>query len=87
MIYFQMFLFNRESTNLPLQQMSYFPTTTQQKGRPRKRKVIQSEETIIGCTPDSTPGSQEHHLSHEGALRLGGNYFIDYFPYLKFTHF
>ncbi|CAO1303746.1 unnamed protein product [Diamesa hyperborea] len=59
-----------ETTNLPLQQMSYFPTTTQQKGRPRKRKVIQSEETIIGCTPDSTPGSQEHHLTHEGALRL-----------------
>lgn len=72
----QMSLFNRETTNLPLQQMSYFPTTTQQKGRPRKRKVIQSEETIIGCTPDSTPGSQEHHLTHEGALRLGGNFIL-----------
>lgn len=70
--------------------MSYFPTTTQQKGRPRKRKVIQSEETIIGCTTDSTPGSQEHHLTHEGALRLGGNYFIDlFFLYhpLNLTHF
>lgn len=40
----------REAANIPLQQIPYYPPATQQqqqKGRPRKKKPLQSDETII----------------------------------------
>lgn len=58
-----------EAANIPLQQIPYYPPTTQQKGRPRKRKLLQTDETII----TNSDGPPEHHLSHDGALRLGEN--------------
>ena len=70
--------FNREASNIPLQQIPYFPPTTQQKGRPRKRKALQMDETII----TNSDGPPDHHLSHDGTLRLGelcGKFFIDFF--------
>lgn len=52
-------------------QTPFFTASTQQKGRPRKRKPLpvqhgQTDDNII----ITTPGSHDH-LSHEGALRLG----------------
>ncbi|CRL08699.1 CLUMA_CG021270, isoform A [Clunio marinus] len=57
-----------ETSNIPLQQIPYYPpTTTQQKGRPRKRKTaLQTDETVI----TNSDGNPEHHLSQDGALRL-----------------
>ena len=53
-------------------QTPFFSASTQQKGRPRKRKPLpqhgQTDDNII----ITTPGSHDH-LSHEGALRLGEN--------------
>ncbi|KAL7048475.1 hypothetical protein ACKWTF_003355 [Chironomus riparius] len=57
-----------EAANIPLQQIPYFPqtTTTQQKGRPRKRKPLQTDETIINTSGD---GPTPEHL-HENRLEL-----------------
>lgn len=67
----------REASNIPLQQIPFAyqspPTapaaTTQQKGRPRKRKALQTDETIL-TSPDGPP-EHHHHLNHDGTLRLG----------------
>jgi hypothetical protein len=76
--FFIMFHHNREASNIPLQQIPYYQspptTTTQQKGRPRKRKPPQSDETIL-TSPDGPP---EHHLNHDGTLRLGECTNIDF---------
>lgn len=67
-----------EATNIPIQ-LPYYPPTTQQKGRPRKRKPLQTDETII----TNSEGPPEHHLSHDGTLRLGescGKALIDFCP-------
>lgn len=75
-IFFSELLDFSEAANIPLQQIPYYPPTTQQKGRPRKRKPLQTDETII----TNSDGPPEHHLSHDGTLRLGEsceNLFID----------
>ncbi|KAG5676907.1 hypothetical protein PVAND_006710 [Polypedilum vanderplanki] len=56
-----------ETTNIPLQQIPYFPPTTQQKGRPRKRKPLQSDETIINAGSDNHTAE---HIVHENRLEL-----------------
>lgn len=56
-----------ETTSMPLQ-IPYYQPTTQQKGRPRKRKLLQPpDETVIA----NSEGAPDHHLSHDGTLRLG----------------
>lgn len=53
----------REAASIPLQQIPYFQPATQQKGRPRKRKPLQSDETII-----NTNSNIPHDLLHENRL-------------------
>ena len=57
------FFIFREAASIPLQQIPYFQPATQQKGRPRKRKPLQSDETII-----NTNSNIPHDLLHENRL-------------------
>lgn len=61
-------LLDSETTSLPIQQIPYYQPTTQQKGRPRKRKLLPPPDETVLNNPEGTP---DHHLSHDGTLRLG----------------
>ena len=66
------FNYFREAANIPLQQIPYYPptTTTQQKGRPRKRKPLQSDETIINTSGDG-PTPEHLHENRLGEFHVG----------------
>lgn len=70
------FYVHREAANIPLQQIPYYqPPTPQQKGRPRKRKPLQNDETIISTT-SNIPSDliQENRLGKFKFFKNSHNY-------------
>lgn len=77
--------FSREAANIPLQQIPYYAQTTpttQQKGRPRKRKPLQNDETIINTSGDGLP-SEHLHENRLGEFHVGNFIFIHHEVHTK----